>query len=55
MKTCSKECKYAQQYNDGWAVCWNKLIKGSKVQIGKYCIVDLIKTTPGEPKKLKVR
>jgi len=55
MKTCSKECKHAQQYNDGWVVCWNKLIKGSKVQIGKCCIVDLIKTSPNEPPKLKVK
>lgn len=48
MKICTAECEHAQKYNSNWAVCWNDIIKGSKVQLNKYCIVDLIETTPLE-------
>ena len=40
---CNDKCKYCQPYNEEWCVCWNKLIKGSKVQMGVECTVLKVK------------
>lgn len=42
-KICSKECKWCQPYNEGWAVCWHSRIKSSKVQLGVECKVQTMK------------
>jgi len=53
-KICNGGCKHLQPYNENWGICWHNMVKGSKVQINKYCVVDLINTEPQPHKKLKV-
>lgn len=43
VKICSADCQFCQQYNNEWAICWHKKVKGSKVQINKQCVIKLIK------------
>jgi hypothetical protein len=43
MKVCGDKCKHCQPYNEEWCVCWNRLIKGSRVQMGIQCTVEKVK------------
>lgn len=44
-KICTKDCKWCQPYNDGWAVCWHSKLKSSKVQLNTECKVQMVKRT----------
>ena len=50
MNKCSEECKYYQQFNDDWCICWHPNYRGSKKLIKLPCLLELDPIKGGDDK-----